>query len=281
MVINRPLPLMACLRFSYVILWMFLVSLAQAQSIEVENIDRVIVNNQIQAQSDRVVVTSLKGLISKNALERLKQSITQVRGDPIPAGLIILLDSQGGDGVAAMQIGRLLRASNAHIFVTGQCSSACIFVLAGGVVRVAPSYSVGIHRGRITLSDANAKVIQELDANESAAAKSALQAFERQAPLYLSDMGISAALFPLMQSHQMKGVYRLSASEMAKTGLVGFDKVYLQSRAGLYEKAPYQIDADELERRTMRVASRCSGFEKQRLEFVRCYTETLRDSFVN
>lgn len=281
MVINGLLPFVVFLRVSSAILWIFLTGIVQAQSFEVENTDRAIVSNETRTQSDRVVVTSLKGLISKNALEKLKQSIAQVRGDPIPAGLIILLDSQGGDGVAAMQIGRLLRAANAHIFVTGQCSSACIFVLAGGVVRVAPSYSVGIHRGRITLSDANAKVIQELDTNESATAKSALQAFERQAPLYLADMGMSSALFPLMQSHQMKGVYRLSASEIAKTGLVGFDKAYLRGRAGLYMKAPYQMDEDELEKRTMRVASRCSGFEKQRLEFVYCYKETLRDPFVN
>ena len=128
------------------------------------------VGRQVEAQAARqtspdavapnqgkVMVIGINGLISKNALEKVRQSIGQVSGDPIPAGLIVLLDSAGGDGVAAMQIGRLLRKANAHVFVTGECASACIFVLASGVVRVAPSYSVGIHRGRVTMSDANAK----------------------------------------------------------------------------------------------------------------------------
>ncbi|MDO8713925.1 MAG: hypothetical protein Q7K13_05540 [Polynucleobacter sp.] len=274
---------MLILRVSCWILWISLAGLTRAQSIEAVNADQVIAESVLQPPPGQVVVIGLTGLISKNALKKIQQSIGQVRGDPIPAGLIVLLDSPGGDGVAAMQIGRLLRAANAHIFVTGQCASACIFVLASGVVRVAPSYSVGIHRGRITLSDSNAKIIQEIDAGESAAAKSALQAFEKQAPVYFSDMGMSPALFPLMQSYQFKGVYRLSASEIMKTGLVGFDKAYLRSRAGFYEQlpAPYRMDSDELERRTMRVASRCSGFEKQHLDFIRCYKQTLRESFVN
>jgi hypothetical protein len=77
-----------------------------------------------------------------------------------------------------MQIGRLLRKANAHVFVTGQCASACVFVLAAGVVRGAPAYTVGIHRGRITMSDANAKVIKEVDVNEDPAAKKILLDFE-------------------------------------------------------------------------------------------------------
>lgn len=274
---------MLILRVGHWMLWILLAGLAQAQSTEVVNADRVNLQSENQVQPNQVMVIGIKGLISKNALEKIKQSINQVHGDPIPAGLIVLLDSQGGDGVAAMQIGRLLRAANAHIFVTGQCASACIFVLASGVVRVAPSYSVGIHRGRITLSDSNAKIIREIDANESAAAKSALQGFEKQAPVFLSDMGMSPTLFPLMQSHQLQGVYRLSAPEMTKAGLVGFEKGYLDSRASFYAQlpAPYRMDADEFERRTMRVASRCSGFEKQHANYIRCYKETLRDPFIN
>ena len=187
-------------------------------------------NYSAQSQG-KVMVVGIKGQISKNALEKLKQSIGQVSGDPIPAGLIVLLDSPGGDGVAAMQIGRLLRKANAHIFVTGDCASACIFVLASGVVRVAPSYSVGIHRGRVTMSDSNAKIIKEVDVNESPQAKAALQHFESQAPIYFAEMGMSPELFPLMQSHELKGVYRLSSAEITKTKLSGFETlIYSKGR---------------------------------------------------
>ena len=39
----------------------------------------------------KVMVIGLKGQISKNALEKVTQSIGQVSGDPIPAGLIVLI----------------------------------------------------------------------------------------------------------------------------------------------------------------------------------------------
>lgn len=231
----------------------------------------------------KVMVIGINGLISKNALEKVKQSIGQVIGDPIPAGLIVLLDSPGGDGVAAMQIGRLLRKANAHVFVTGRCASACIFVLASGVVRVAPAYSVGIHRGRVTMSDANAKIIKEVDPADNPEAKAALQHFERQAPVYFAEMGMSPELFPFMQAHQLKGVYRLSSSEITKTQLSGFEKAYLVQRATFYrnQSGPYKMDEEEFKSRTQKVASRCSGFDKHHTEFIKCYKETLREPFLN
>ena len=231
----------------------------------------------------KIMVIGVNGQISKNALEKVKQSIGQASGDSIPAGLIVLLDSPGGDGVAAMQIGRLLRKANAHVFVTGQCASACIFVLASGVVRVAPSYSVGIHRGRVTMSDANAKIIKEVDVNDNPAAKAALQHFEKQAPIYFAEMGMSPELFPFMQAHQLKGVYRLSSAEITKTQLSGFEKTYLEQRVAFYQSqsGPYKMDENEFKSRTMKVASRCSGFDKHHTEFIKCYKETLREPFLN
>ena len=167
-------------------------------------------NTIANAPQKQIVLMGIQGQISKQVLERVRQSIGRVQGDPIPAGLIVLLDSPGGDGNAAMAIGRLLRAANAHVFVTGQCASACIFLLASGVVRSAAAYSVGIHRGRITISDANAKVIQEVNIEENPKAKAALLQFEGLALNYFQEMGMSDALFPLMQAHQLKGVYRMS-----------------------------------------------------------------------
>lgn len=235
------------------------------------------------SSSENTIVINIKGQISKNVLEKVRQSVLKVTGDPIPAGLIVLLDSPGGDGEAAIRLGHLLRASSAHVFVTGECASACIFVLAGGVVRVAPAYSVGIHRGRITMSDADAKIIKEIDPSENPAAQVKLHQYEAQASRFLAEMGMSPELFALMQLHQFKGVYRLSGPELAKLSLTGFAKDYLESRAALFAgyKDAYLIDESELKKRTMRVASRCSGFDRQATEFIRCYKETLRDPFLN
>ena len=64
--------------------------------------------------STSVVVMTITGRISKKTLETVRASAPKPKGDPIPAGLIVLLDSSGGDGVVAMEIGRMLRAAKAH-----------------------------------------------------------------------------------------------------------------------------------------------------------------------
>ena len=231
----------------------------------------------------QIVVIDIQGQISKKVLQRVRQLINNVRGDPIPAGLIVLLDSPGGDGLAAMEIGRLLRSADAHIFVTGQCASACIFLLASGVVRSAVAYSVGIHRGRITISDADAKITREVDVEQNPKAKAALLGFESQAMKYFQQMGMSEDLFPLMQAHGLKGVYRMSGAEISKMGLVGFEKSYLDRRASFYEslRGPHKMSADEYMRRTMRVGSRCGHFDKKHQEFIRCYVETIKSPFLH
>lgn len=233
-------------------------------------------------QSNTIVV-SVTGQISKNVLSRIRTSVSRVTGDPIPAGLIVLLDSPGGDGMAAMEIGRILRASNAHVFVTGQCASACIFVLASGVVRGAPTLSVGIHRGRITMSDANANVLSDVDVRQNAEARSFLNKYELAAESYLAEMGMSPALFEAMQNHQQKGVYRLSFKELRLFGLVGYEPAYLKERFRAFQNnKKYLIsDPDELVRRTSKVASYCAKYDQKQTEFFECYKEVLSDKYLN
>lgn len=232
-------------------------------------------------QKKRVVTMAIKGLISRNALEQVKKNIDLVNGDPIPAGLLVLLDSKGGDGVAAMKIGRLLRQANAHVFVTGDCASACTFILASGVVRGAPAYSVGIHSGRVTISDNNAKVLREVDLDNEPDARQIFQKFQLAAKTYFAEMGMEPELFQAMQSHKLKGVYRLSHQELLMYGLIGFDTRYLQERAAFYEqvKGPYHMDKDELHRRTLRVAAACAEFDRKQRDFAACYKDVLKDPY--
>ena len=60
---------------------------------------------------------------------------------------LVILDSEGGDVVSALTIGRLIRARNFETDVTNNalCASACIFILAAGVDRSAYG-RIGIHR---------------------------------------------------------------------------------------------------------------------------------------
>lgn len=230
-----------------------------------------------------VSVITITGRISNRTLEIISATASNAKGDPIPAGLIVLLDSSGGDGVAAMKIGRLLRLARAHVFVTGQCSSACMFVLASGVVRGASAYTVGIHRGRITVTDADGKILKEVDAVENPKAAAALRKFEYDAEIYFAEMGMSPSLFDAMQAHTQKGVYRLSHTEVAKFGLVGFEARYFNERVRFFEaqNGVYKMNGTELRRRTARVASRCGEFQSDRKKFITCYSEVLRDRYLN
>lgn len=231
--------------------------------------------------TNKVVVMSIKGSISRNLLQKVKDNIAQVQGDPVPAGLIVLIDSKGGDGFAAMQIGRMLRARKAHVFVSGDCASACVFILASGVVRGASAYSVGIHQGRVTISDDNAKVIREVDLAKEPKAQQALERFERASVEYFAQMGISSQFYPTMRSHKYKGVHRLNHEELVSFGLIGFENSYLAERSAFYERqtGAYRMDQDELRRRTLRVGGQCAIQARHQNEFVQCYKEILKDPY--
>ena len=235
------------------------------------------------AEGPRSVVVRLRGPISGKTLEAVRQATPRVRGDSLPAGLIVLLDSMGGDGVAAMNIGRLLRTGKAHVFVTGQCASACIFVLAAGVIRGAPAYTVGIHRGRLTATDPKTGGTREIDVAKDANAARTLERFETMAAGYFAEMGMPPELFTAMQSHQLKGVFRLNDTELTFYGLSGFDPAYLDERARIFEAldGPYRMDRTELARREAKVASHCAKFDSTSAEFVSCYLNVLRDPWLN
>jgi ClpP class serine protease len=47
--------------------------------------------------------------------------------------LVVWLDSTGGEVLAAIELGRILRKNEVHVAVKKECSSACVFVFAGGV----------------------------------------------------------------------------------------------------------------------------------------------------
>ena len=228
-----------------------------------------------------IKVLQISGSISRALLANIKQQPISNALDPIPAGLIVMLDSKGGDGMAGIEIGRMLRAAKAHVFVTGECSSACIFVLSGGVVRGAPTFSVGIHQARITLSNSSGAITKEVDSSSNSTAKALLEQYESMAPRYFTDMGIPADLFIAMQSFPAKRLHRLSSQEITLYGLNGIEDDYLMQRTQFYEEQTgrWPKDKDEFLRRTMKVSTECMPFDKNPVDFVKCYRRTLQDIY--
>jgi len=91
----------------------------------------------------------ISGQISAADLKNVQALMPQLQAAEPSIGNLVFLNSPGGNVIAAMKIGSFLRAMKAHTAVDSGdgCSSACIFVLAGGVERSAFTGSrLGLHR---------------------------------------------------------------------------------------------------------------------------------------
>lgn len=131
----------------------------------------------------------------------------------------VILNSPGGSVLAAMRIGELLRANDATVWVNGQCSSACIFVLAGGVERYLLNESqIGLHRPFF-----EQKFFAGLSSQEAQRRYGELVARSKS---YLRSMGITDTLFEDMlrvPSQKIQFVDRKYAEEVR---LLGNDPAY-------------------------------------------------------
>ncbi|MFM9972738.1 MAG: hypothetical protein ACKVQK_30545 [Burkholderiales bacterium] len=219
------------------------------------------------AQS-QVVSVSIAGTLNKNHVTQLRAAIEKMRGDPVPTGLIIILDSVGGDGRAAIEMGRLAREKNAHIFVKGTCRSACVLLFAGGVFRDARAFALGIHRGRITRSVAGMGEVETNPANDPKA-RELLEFAEREAREYLLEMGVPK-LFDAMQKTPSTQIRLLRSDEANEMGLLGFDQTYLEKQAAAV-KPRYAIDREQLIERSAKVRERCEQELGDASKFVACY----------
>ena len=139
-------------------------------------------------------------------------------GEPV---VIVLLNSRGGEIQAAIQMGQILRAEAAEVWVdeNAECSSACILVLAGGISRGAlPGAELGIHRPLFQPEE-----FAELSHLESQDRYSALSAAVKE---YLSRMGIADTLFDVMMNVPSRKMEFLTREFAEATHLLGNDPAY-------------------------------------------------------
>ena len=227
---------------------------------------------QEKSRQSRTVTMTIEGEIKPDLIPKVKEAIAMTTGDPLPAGLIILLNSQGGDGLAAIEIGRLLREAQAHVFVTKKCVSACVFILMGGVVRQAPELSIGIHKARLTaISKKNGQRFEiNADANPQTAA--ILAEGNRKLQQYVKDMGMSKEFFEKMEATPVNRIRWLSRIEARELDIIGIDENYLKYRE-TYVMERYRTKPGELKKNTDEIIDRCAyEFTKPNGgNFVRCY----------
>lgn len=174
----------------------------------------------VGSYGDLRLILRLKGDITKSDVTRVKEllSLSERTYD----GVSIELDSPGGDVVAALDLGRLLRSHAAWTHVRDDdgsvCYSACVLVLAGGVFRIASAGKVGIHRPKF-----DERYFAGLSFDE------AQQQYDNMAQgvsQYLVEMGVSEGLFRLMMQVSSSDVSLLSQPDLDRTALNGDDPAY-------------------------------------------------------
>ena len=229
---------------------------------------------------NKVMVIKIEGAISRRILGKLAKAIARVNSDATPFGLVVLLNSKGGDGGAAIKMGQLIRDAQGHTFVVGECSSACTFVLAGGVVRGALPGTVGVHQGRLTKSNAAAKILKEVTVDGDPKLEKILQQFETQAKGYLQDMGIHSDFFVFMQEIDSDAIHWMNKQELERFHVTGFEPNYLGTIAAAYKEAggPWPTSHQQVIERTEKAVEGCVSNGMIQEEFSRCYQSYLTHS---
>jgi len=144
---------------------------------------------------------------------------------------IVLINSQGGRVVAAMELGQALRKLGAAAVVAkvppvgsrkdlwvlpGRCYSACVYALMGAKKRVAlPESRVGIHR--MFMYEASMRP----DAGTQRERVFATEPLVARLSEYAEAMGISTALVRKAETINPEQIHILSAAELRRYKLAG------------------------------------------------------------
>lgn len=177
---------------------------------------RLKIEGQIVSGDQRRIMALLPGSIERSRARQI--DLPRFYEQPI-----VVVDSLGGNIEEAMAIGRMLRQWRAHVIVApgATCASACVLILASGVVRSVyepPMGRIGVH----AMSPAD-------DAFGGLPPEKAAQAYDRVKKLvneYLRQMGIPESLYNLMYSIPSYDVRWLSRDEITDYGLRSSDPAY-------------------------------------------------------
>ncbi len=158
------------------------------------------------------LVVHMAGEISVKDVVELKKYIGRS-----PVGYITLnANSRGGDWEAAMELGKVLRASRSAVMVLDGsiCMSACVLVLAGATTRIVDERAkVGIHRPYTQST-------KPLTFDE---AQVRYRILETQTKQYLRAMNMPESLWDALVSTPPENVRFLSLKEMEAFRLTGKD----------------------------------------------------------
>ena len=183
-------------------------------------------------------------------------------------GLVIHLNSSGGDVEAAMTIGRLLRKHSSPVTVDGTetCVSACVFILAGAITREIYG-RVGIHRPYLETSN---------KAPTEAVVKEKIDQTQEIIRAYFKEMNISERLSNDMMTIPSDQVRYLTTDDLVNYGIGPIDPVKKET----WElEAAQRLGLDRLEymRRRDRQHRECDGTGMDSKQSSECYDRIMHD----
>ncbi|NTH14236.1 hypothetical protein G6L99_19125 [Agrobacterium rhizogenes] len=123
----------------------------------------------------------------------------------------VTFDSNGGNILAAMAYGRMIRSLGLATFQlrASQCASACTLAFVGGVIRQAEPGAIGVHQSSFAPGAG-------LD---SPTAVAAIQTMTAQIMSYFAEMGVDPKLLQVSLSVPSDDMRYLTASEMQSYGV--------------------------------------------------------------
>lgn len=157
----------------------------------------------------------IEGQIVAKDLQDFKDALQQV--DDYRSVLhmnAVQLNSGGGSGMAALEIGKILRAKKLNTYLDSQdsCASACVNILIAGVMRYAFG-EVAVHRSTYN---------REIPNTDSIAAD--IVEWKKQTNDYIASMGISSMLGDAIQSTPSWQIRILTPSEIRQWQVMGTDQ---------------------------------------------------------
>lgn len=178
------------------------------------------------AQESACLALRLTGELKPGDNDRLIEIITRLErtSDEKSYSRVgtVFLNSPGGEMQEALKIGRTLRNRKIVTVVAqpNQCASACVIVLAGGVMRF-PVGTVEVHSFYSP---------DLLGTREYAKAEEQYKLMAQQVSEYLREMRIPAALLDEMMRIPHNRSRALGFAELERLSLIGIDPVYAQVR---------------------------------------------------
>lgn len=167
----------------------------------------------------------IKGPIEKGDAKRFLQLIDAIHAyyehHPKISTRVVVLDSAGGNLETSIKIGRAIRVFQRLTYVSPDsiCYSACVFMLAGGVLRIALG-KVGIHYFYSP---------KFLGSRDFLAADKQYNRTAAEIRDYLHDMRVPEGLLDAMMRVPSDKLRILSLNELQDFALIGADPVYVQT----------------------------------------------------